>query len=421
MESKKYYRSIKRRLENERASRETSAPKIVSQKQAPPSSRIDFSDFYIPKLPRRLKKGLLGGLDYRYFSILIGSFVINILLVLILYQNTSFEMNEEKISRMHSRLAQLLLEKSETVAEAEEARKKLYFSGDIEAEGESPGDTDTSDSRQRRAARRGRAGTGSGTPETRIPDSQMLTQEHRAAQMAREGQKGEMSAQIGSMGVFEYLKGAIITSKVDDNFLNYTDLTNEQFVRMMDGMDVSEMALQRLSQRGGSGASGSGSGNGADSTNFTKLKMRRADPEKKAQDLFGTNTPLEEIEAIPIEKNVELEDNPPAVDALSKLKNRTVKRTAAELRATVMSHNKAIQDCYKMTLRKEVSIKGRIVVRISIDPEGCVVDVEILSSTLNNERMENCITHRIRRWKDFGICPTQKGVISFKQTYNFGG
>ena len=127
MESKTYYRSIKRRIEYEKTAQDANQPKTDALKKPSKAVRFDMSDFYIPKLPKRLKKGLWGNLDYRFLGILLASFIFNILFVFILYRNTSFEMNEEKLNRYHENLARLILETSDEMAKQEKNLSHIYI------------------------------------------------------------------------------------------------------------------------------------------------------------------------------------------------------------------------------------------------------------------------------------------------------
>ena len=95
-------------------------------------------------------------------------------------------------------------------------------------------------------------------------------------------------------------------------------------------------------------------------------------------------------------------------------------RNAQAIQQVLLSHNQVIKYCYERELRRYPSLKGKVVVRITINPQGEVVDVSIQSSTLNNERVERCIVARISQWKDFRSVNPKAGNITFRQTYVFG-
>lgn len=412
MESKKYYRSIKRRIEEENTRRELGQQ--VAKKRVPKKARIDLTEIYIPTLPRRLKRGFWKGQDYRFYAIFLTSLLFHLALIYTLYQNTSFELSQKKIQDIHSNYAKLILEQ-ETLAEAElaESRQMQPPAHELEEPETSEDETDASDPRRQRRSRRKAS-----SKETKIPDAEQLEEEHQLAQQARRSRRNTVSTQVGSMGLLEYMKGTIITSKVDDAFLNYTDAANRNFIRMLDGMDAEDLALLKLNRvtAGPLGFPG-----GGDSTNLkSKIKTKRSARKATARDLFGSDEALEELESLPVDKTEKFAENTNALDALAKLRKRVVKRVPAELSKTIHRHTRAIQDCYKTVLRREVSLKGKVSVRISIDAAGRVVDAVIVSSTVNHSQMERCIVSRILRWRDFGKCPTQQGIFSFTQTFSFG-
>ncbi len=97
-----------------------------------------------------------------------------------------------------------------------------------------------------------------------------------------------------------------------------------------------------------------------------------------------------------------------------------VERTPAALAAVVSSHNAAIQYCYQRELKRNSELKGEIRVRIVVSPRGSVDSVNVLSSTIKNPVVEDCVTGRIKRWNDFGASDPLKGKVAIKQTYVFG-
>ena len=95
-------------------------------------------------------------------------------------------------------------------------------------------------------------------------------------------------------------------------------------------------------------------------------------------------------------------------------------RNSDEVSEVVNSHNAAIQYCYQRELKRNPDLKGKLVVRFVINPSGKVKDVKIISSTINNPRVERCVVNRIRRWDDFGAIDPAKGDATFRQVYTFG-
>lgn len=96
------------------------------------------------------------------------------------------------------------------------------------------------------------------------------------------------------------------------------------------------------------------------------------------------------------------------------------KRNQDDISAVVNQHNAAIQSCYQREVKRNPDLKGKLVVRFTISPEGKVKSVQLISSTLENDRVERCIISRIRRWDNFGAIDPSMGDTSFRQVYTFG-
>lgn len=95
-------------------------------------------------------------------------------------------------------------------------------------------------------------------------------------------------------------------------------------------------------------------------------------------------------------------------------------RKPEQISAVINGHNTSIQYCYQRELKRNPELKGKIELKITIGYNGYVKKVDILSSTINNIRVERCIIKKIERWDDFGAIPESKGDTIFRQVYTFG-
>lgn len=64
----------------------------------------------------------------------------------------------------------------------------------------------------------------------------------------------------------------------------------------------------------------------------------------------------------------------------------------------VRARKAAIQGCYEKELKRNPSLKGKVVVRFSISPSGRTKDIDIEENTLGNEAVASCIKTTIRGW-----------------------
>lgn len=83
-------------------------------------------------------------------------------------------------------------------------------------------------------------------------------------------------------------------------------------------------------------------------------------------------------------------------DAAPEVESADVDRDA--LARYVKARLKAIQNCYEKELKRNPSLKGKVVVRFSIKPTGRPGDIDIEENTLGNEAVGSCIRTVIRSW-----------------------
>jgi hypothetical protein len=136
------------------------------------------------------------------------------------------------------------------------------------------------------------------------------------------------------------------------------------------------------------------------------------------QEVQASLSPLEKASYLTVAKNTEIEES--SLSVLNKTGSKAVARKAEQVTRVVLDHNRAIQDCYKQALKKQPDLKGKVVVRFSVTPEGRVDLVEVINSTIDYEPIIDCIVSRIRRWNDFGESDISLGTVSYRQTYVFG-
>jgi len=95
-------------------------------------------------------------------------------------------------------------------------------------------------------------------------------------------------------------------------------------------------------------------------------------------------------------------------------------RDSDKVSEVINRHNSSIQYCYRRELKQNPDLKGKLVIRFTVTPAGTVKDVKLISSTLNNPRIERCVIMRIKRWDDFGQIDPARGDATFRQVYTFG-
>ena len=135
---------------------------------------------------------------------------------------------------------------------------------------------------------------------------------------------------------------------------------------------------------------------------------------------------LPDVKEMPVKKTEKYEEVPSTYSltslrsTMSSRNARRMTRYPDEVRRVVMSHYSAIQDCYTNLLKINPNIKGKVVIRFVVSPEGKVISASVVSSTINDNEMLECMLARVLRWNDFSLINSSAGNMAFKQTYVFG-
>jgi len=78
-------------------------------------------------------------------------------------------------------------------------------------------------------------------------------------------------------------------------------------------------------------------------------------------------------------------------------------RSPDEIRRVVMQHIGGLRAEYNKRLRSNPMLKGKIVVRFTIDPPGRVIRCELVNSTMNDKILEISVVSRVQSWQ-FEAC-----------------
>jgi hypothetical protein len=86
----------------------------------------------------------------------------------------------------------------------------------------------------------------------------------------------------------------------------------------------------------------------------------------------------------------------------------------------VINQNKAsVEYCYQSQLKVDPNLRGEIYLSFDILPTGKVGGVKVMNSTLNNRKVEQCITRSIRRWT-FPKLTGNQGIVTIRTKFIFG-
>lgn len=96
------------------------------------------------------------------------------------------------------------------------------------------------------------------------------------------------------------------------------------------------------------------------------------------------------------------------VEAIGSLSKEAIRRV-------IHRHRNEVKFCYEQGLQSRPDLEGRVSMRFMIAPSGAVQFAGVQSSSLNNQRVEGCVTSAVRRW----TFPQPEGGGSVMVTYPF--
>ncbi|MCY1045012.1 AgmX/PglI C-terminal domain-containing protein [Corallococcus sp. bb12-1] len=85
----------------------------------------------------------------------------------------------------------------------------------------------------------------------------------------------------------------------------------------------------------------------------------------------------------------------------------------------IQSMKASIQRCYEKELKRDPTLKGRVMVRFNLKPNGRADNIEVDESTLRSEGVSSCIITTIRGWK-FPFTPSDDVPVSYPFIFSSG-
>lgn len=91
-----------------------------------------------------------------------------------------------------------------------------------------------------------------------------------------------------------------------------------------------------------------------------------------------------------------------------------------QIRRVVMAHIGAVRACYETEAQRNPSLHGGLTVAWQIDPTGKVSGANIAGTTLNNARVEGCVSRQVKGWR-FPASDRATQVAGFPFKFGIGG
>ena len=96
-----------------------------------------------------------------------------------------------------------------------------------------------------------------------------------------------------------------------------------------------------------------------------------------------------------------------------------VSRDPGIVNTVIYKHKGAIEHCYRKELKNYPKLKGKMLITITILPEGTVKNCKILYSSVRNHKVESCVLKNVRSWRDFPPIDKKYGPVDVDFKYLF--
>jgi Ca-activated chloride channel family protein len=88
------------------------------------------------------------------------------------------------------------------------------------------------------------------------------------------------------------------------------------------------------------------------------------------------------------------------------------------IRRVVRRHINEVRFCYEQELAQRPDLSGRVTMSFIVSATGSVQTASVMSTTLNNSRVESCVSQAVRRWTF--PAPDGGGVVGVNYPFTFG-
>jgi len=376
----------------------------MSRKIKSRNTNEKVSKFSTNKNIKYFKKSFFQYWDKKFMLILSIAILIEAICVSILAMKPVEKYSEKEIKKIQDQFASFILEKDPIEEKREITVSTGSGSEEVEVELESE-----STSNSEKAGSGGEKGSGSGsegTESTGTPVGSSTSTRATTSAEARRQARREVSRKVSSKGLLGILTSSNKTSAKDGAVSIFEsgrssneDKDLDNLLSSLDGLKTLRSSSEREGNAGGKGVYGKRTG-------------REAGIDDLISEDEGANSEL-----LSRKGELTIESSKEEGGKGSREKQY---RSAEAIQQVLLSHNQVIKYCYERELKRYPTLKGKVVVRITVNPKGEVVNASILSSTLNNERVERCIIARINHWNDFRPVNPKAGDVTFRQTYVFG-
>ncbi len=350
------------------------------------------SDSLQERINKEFEKPFFRDWDKRFLAAFFLSLLVEVIIVTIMAQRPVSEYSEKDIGKIQEQFASFVLGKI--------PKEKKTVIASSQKEALPPGKTENE------SEKKGKGGGGKGSARGKMMSSESRLAARMSSAEARRKSREAISREVSNRGLLALLTGTGTAAK--------GEAVSTLFTEAGSGKGVNEDLDRVLSSVNGLKTQGK-SGLGLDGTGGGNVRGGRSGKKASINDLVSD---LSDASSQSLSRKGQLKFETPA-EVVGRGR-RSVYRSPEAIQEVLLSHVPAIRYCYERELKRNPTLKGKLVVRITVGPDGRVKNASILSSTLNNDSVERCILTRIRLWRDFKPIDPSEGDVTFRQTYTFG-
>lgn len=365
--------------------------------------------------PKEFERTLADMLDKRFVIILLLTILVDFGSIAY-FLSTAPEMSESEADRFRKKFAELVRDKGELEREAKFVETPLL--NELPPELAPPANTAGGNAGTRRSGGASVAAGGTSAGGSAIAGGSGNVEAGPGAGASTRRTRDEISSAASRAGILGLLtsNSGEASGRAAEDVLGGTNAPQSN----LDEALANAGALRRGSSKelgkaigGGGDVEGTGTGD---------ARQVRGGRSTNAGGIDALVQGLGEGKAQSVQRSggLEVGANEPLIEEPSEDGKATGSRDRDAVAAVVARHTSAIQFCYQREVKRNPNLRGKIVVRFVITPQGTIASVTVISSNLGNPSVESCIVERIKRWDDFGAIDPSKGNTTFRQVYTFG-
>lgn len=392
---------------------------------APPFRKTSLQTIPPTTFPKEFNRSLLKSIDRRFLIILLLVLIIEPALIINMILNYQPTVDDGDVAKLQAKYADLFLSEFEVeTPETVSTQSDMMFQASEMAKkmaGEAYGTTTGPALPDLRP--------GAGTRETRAASREASRARRGVATAARMQAREALSQEVGRVGLLGIITSGsnLVAEAPALQVLDYAVAQGRDLDQTL--AEVKTMRAPRLGTDYFGPEIGSGLGGEFDPSDIVMEQrevrgMRFTDSGLRGEDVVQGlgRAPRKRVDA---NREFAVVKRDPSLTGFGAKNDEEVlasnaSREPDRIRAIVMKHNAAIQDCYRKQLKKNPTLKAKVTVRITIDYTGHVIGVNVVNSTVDLPELNQCIVAKITRWNDFGRMDPSVKPVTFRQTYAFG-